>query len=102
MLGLTEVTSSDYNSVKALVQGDIDTWLGFKWIFSTRLPLSSTTRSCYAYQRDGVCLGMAKAPTVETDKRADKCFSWYLYYSLNIGAVRLEEEKVVKVNIIES
>jgi hypothetical protein len=30
LLGETEVTSSDYNTVKALVQGELDTFLGFK------------------------------------------------------------------------
>jgi hypothetical protein len=32
LLATTEVTSSDYNTVKALVQGDIDTFMGFKFI----------------------------------------------------------------------
>lgn len=32
MLGETEVTSSDYNSVKALTNGEVDSWLGFKWV----------------------------------------------------------------------
>jgi hypothetical protein len=32
MLGETEVTSSDYNSVKALVNGELNTFLGFTWV----------------------------------------------------------------------
>lgn len=32
LLGTTEVTSSDYNTVKTLVNGDVDTFLGFKFI----------------------------------------------------------------------
>ena len=32
LLGTTEVTSSDFNTVKTLVNGDVDTFLGFKFI----------------------------------------------------------------------
>lgn len=102
LLAVEQATSSDYNTVRALVRGEIDTWLGFKWIMSTRLDVTSNVRSCFAYQKSGTCLGMASAPVVETDKRADKSFAWYLYYSLHLGAVRLEEDKVVQVDILES
>ena len=37
------VSSSDYNTIKALVQGSLDTWVGFKWITTTRVLLSSGT-----------------------------------------------------------
>lgn len=32
LLGETEVTSSDYNSVKTLVNGEINTWMSFKFV----------------------------------------------------------------------
>lgn len=32
MLGETEATSSDYNSVKSLVNGELNTFVGFKWV----------------------------------------------------------------------
>ena len=35
-LNIAEVKSSDYNSIKALVQGEVDTYLGFKFIRSER------------------------------------------------------------------
>ena len=91
MLDVTEVGSADYNSVRALVRGEIDTFLGFKWIMSTRVNSSDVG---YAYQKYGVCLAMAAAPVVRTDERADKSYSWQVYYELNIGAVRLEENRV--------
>lgn len=34
MLSKTEITSADYNSIRALVQGEINTFLGFEWIHS--------------------------------------------------------------------
>jgi len=91
MLDVTEIGSSDYNSVKALVRGEIDTYLGFKWIMSTRVNSSDVG---YAYQKYGVCLAMGAAPMVRTDERADVSYSWQVYYELNVGAVRLEESRV--------
>jgi hypothetical protein len=34
---------------------------------------------------------------VRTDERTDLSYSWQLYYEVDLGAVRLEEEKVVKI-----
>jgi hypothetical protein len=95
LLDVTEATSADYNSVKALIRGEIDTWMGFKWIMSTRMPSANVG---FAYQKYGVCLAMASQPFVKTDQRADLSYSWQVYYELNIGAVRLEENIVVVVN----
>lgn len=99
LLGTTQVTSSDYNSVKALVRGEIDSWLGFKWIVSNVLSSSGTTTTCFAMQRYGLALAMGSEPLVRTDERTDLSYSWQVYYELNIGAVRLEEARVVKVDV---
>jgi len=99
LLNTTAATSSDYNSVKALIRGEIDTWMGFKWIMSTRLSaISQSTLIGIAYQRYGICLAMADAPVVRTDERTDLSYSWQVYYELNIGAVRLEEARTVILN----
>lgn len=99
LLNQTQATSSDYNSVKALIRGEIDTWMGFKWIMSTRLAaVSASTLIGIAYQKYGLCMAMASQPLVRTDERADLSYSWQLYYELIIGAVRLEEDRVVILN----
>jgi len=97
LLNTSQATSADYNSVKALIRGEIDTWMGFKWITSSRCPepTYTSTFNCIAFQRNALCLAMAAAPLVRTDERQDLSYSWQVYYELNIGAVRLEEEKVV-------
>jgi hypothetical protein len=103
LLGTTQITSSDYNSVKALVQGDINTFLGFKFIVSNNLvSAAATTTSCFAVQRFGVAMAMGSEPIVRTDERTDLSYSWQVYYELNIGAVRLEEARVVLVNVNNS
>jgi len=102
LLGEPEATSSDYAAVKALVRGELDTWLGFKWITSTRLDVASNIRQCFAFQKYGVCAALSAAPLVRTDERKDLSYSWQVYYELNIGTTRLEEERVVRVDIDES
>lgn len=97
LLNVTQVTNADYNSVKALVRGEIDTWMGFKWIQTTRVTANASTNAGIAFQKNGLCLAMADQPLVRTDERADLSYSWQVYYELNIGAVRLEENRVVKV-----
>lgn len=101
LLGASEATSSDYAAVKALIRGEIDTWMGFKWLTSTRLTVSGTQTTCFAYQRYGVCMALGSQPIVRTDERKDLSYSWQVYYELNIGGVRLEEARVVKVDTIE-
>jgi len=97
LLNITAVTSADFNSVKALVRGEIDTFMGFKWITSTRIPVYSATCAAIAFHKYGLALAMADQPRVKTDERADLSYSWQVYYELNIGAVRLEEDRVVNV-----
>lgn len=99
LLNVSQATSADYAAVKALIRGEIDTWLGFKWITHTGLDFTDSTRSCIAFQKYGLCMAMADAPLVRTDERADLSYSWQVYYELNIGATRLEEERVVKVPV---
>jgi len=99
LLNTTQATSSDYAAVKALVRGDIDTWMGFKWIVSNQLSSSGTITSCFASQRYGMAFAMGSEPLVRTDERTDLSYSWQVYYELNIGAVRLEEARVVQVDL---
>lgn len=100
LLNTTQATSADYNSVKALVRGELDTWMGFKWIVCNQLPVTGTMTTCFAFQRYGLCAAMSAQPLVRTDERNDLSYSWQVYYELNLGAVRLEESRVVKVDVI--
>ena len=97
LLNSTTVTSADFNSVKALVQGEMDTFLGFKFITSNRLKDNGTSRLCYAYAREGMVLGMGKEPTARIDERSDKSYSTQIYYCSSFGSSRLEEEMVVEI-----
>lgn len=97
LLGTTQVTSSDFNTVKALVQGSVDSFMGFKFISSNRLPHNGTSRQVFAYAMDGMKVAIGKEPTAKIDERADKSYSTQIYYCQTLGATRMEEEKIVEI-----
>lgn len=103
LLATTEVKSADYNTVKALAQGELDSFLGFKFVRTERLGVDgAAARRVVAWAQDGVALALGKAPTARIDERADKNYATQVYYSMAIGATRLEEEKVVEIACVEA
>ena len=102
LLGTTQVTSSDFASVKALAQGQVDSFLGFKFIVSNRLTVASSIRKCFAWAEDGIKLAVGKDVMAKIDERADKSYSTQVYYCATFGATRMEEAKVVEINCDES
>ena len=102
LLGDQEATSADYVNVKNLLNGSIDTFYGFKIIMSTRLTVAANIRQCVFFQKSGICAGTPEMLYIRTDERSDKSYSWQVYYELNVGAVRLEEDKVVRCDIDET
>lgn len=102
LLDTTEVASSDYNTVKALVQGELNTWLGFTFKKITRLDTNdSDERECYVYHRYAMQLGIQKEPTGRIDQRPDKNYAWQVYLSMSLNATRLEEERIAEIPCAE-
>lgn len=102
LLNTTEVTNSDYNVVKALVEGQIDTWLGFKFTHTERLLASGGATLCYAYQKKAMQLAIQKNPEGRVSERPDKNYAWQVYMRLALGATRLEEARIVEVACVET
>jgi len=102
LLETAEITSSDYNMVKALVMGQVDTYLGFKFIVSTRLPITGNIRSAFAWRRDGMLLAMQKEITTRIEERADKSFATQVYLCMSVGATRMQEFEVVQIDTDET
>jgi hypothetical protein len=96
LLRTVEVTSQDYNTVRALVDGNINTFMGFKFRRTQLLPLSTTVRSCYAYVKSGVVLAERGLKTY-MDVRPDLSHSLQIRSVASLGAVRMEEKKVVEI-----
>jgi hypothetical protein len=102
LLGINEVASADFNTVRALVQGDVDTYMGFKFITSNRLGTDGDgNRQVLAFAGDGIKLAVGKDITSRIEERADKSFSTQIYYCMDIGATRMEEDKVVEIACTE-
>jgi hypothetical protein len=102
LLETTEVTSSDFNTIRALVMGQIDTYLGFKFIMSTRLPITGNIRSAFAWRRDGMLLAMAKEIRTRIDERKDKSYATQVYLCMSVGSTRMQEDLVVQIDSDET
>ena len=102
LLGTTSVTSSDFNTVKALVQGEVNAFMGFNFIVSNRLSIASSKRKLIAYAMDGIKLALGKDVMSRIEERADKGYATQVYYCMSIGATRMEEEKVVSIEAHEA
>jgi len=125
LLGAEKATSADFMNVKALVSGAIDTFYGFKIVVSNLLPFVATdtnvanltwsasdvpsvsstddnVRANFAWVKSGIRTGVGI--NIETDiaKRADKRFNYYAYSAMRCGSVRMEEEKVVQIQVSEA
>jgi len=101
LLDLEELTSADYNTVKALVAGEIDTFLGFKFIRSERLPTASSVRSCYAWSKNSMLLGVGTDIITRVSERADKNYATQVYCGMFLGATRMDEVGVVEIQAYE-
>jgi len=114
LLNTTEVKSSDYNTVKALAAGTIDSFCGFKFIVlpptynasDTAIENGIITRatgtgvnSCVAYAKSGIMLGIKSDIETQVEKLAGFNYSTQFWAEMIAGCVRLEEEKVVAVNV---
>ena len=102
LLNTTKVSSADFNTVKALAMGAIDTFMGFKFIMHTRLLVDADdpgATNSYAFAQDAIVLAVSKEPTVRISERDDKNYSTQVYVEMSIGATRVEGPAVVEINL---
>lgn len=98
LLRQTQLQSIDYNTVRALVAGEINSFMGFNFIRSERILTDANGDDrVIAFHRSGLGLAVFDDINARISERPDKRFSTYVYYKMTIGATRLEEEKVVEI-----
>ena len=100
-----KLVSNDFNTVRALVRGEIDQFLGFTFVRSERLvvgTIAADIREMYCYAMDGVTLGIGANPQSIASPRPDKRMSQQIYTFGSWGAVRTEDVMVVQVASDES
>lgn len=122
LLAEQEVGSADYNSVKALVNGEVNQFMGIEIVQCERLPFiadaggvhltwvndvpqdtdANSTRACVAWVKNAVIVG--KNPNIMTrvSEREDKRYNWQAYAYEGCGAVRMEEAGVILVPCLET
>ena len=105
LLDETELTSSDFATVKALSTGEIDTFLGFKFITvgdrdEGGLPLSGGVRTNLFFHRDAAGLGIGMGQRSEINYVAEKT-SFLVSSMFSAGAVAIDDEGIVKVSATE-
>lgn len=123
MLSHAVTNSADYNTIKALAEGAVDTFVGFKFVMSNRLPTASATafgpyertnyasspwtsgngvsattdRLCFAWAHTGIGFALQEDVKVEIAKDPSLSFATRVYMEMVMGATRIEEARVVAV-----
>lgn len=96
LLRTTEIKNVDYNSVKSLVNGEVDTFMGFKFIRLEALLKTGNIRSALFYVKNGILGSSGEDVMTQVTPRADKNYSTQVYVEMSIGATRMYEEKVIE------
>jgi len=105
LLAETSVTSSDFNTVKALVAGEINTFLGFTFhVLGDRseggLILATNDRTCFAFHKDAIGYAEGIAPRTEINYIPEKT-SFLVNSVFSAGAVAIDDEGIVKITARE-
>jgi len=103
LLGETEATSSDYNSVKTLVAGEIDTFYGFKFITiggrtEGGLPRpAGVEQDSYAYHKQAIGLAIGQDMKTMVDWIPEK-LAWQIGCVYSAGAVVIDADGIVTIH----
>ena len=102
LLNISTITSADYNSVRALMTGELNTFMGFNWhVIETRseggLDVSAGTTEAFAWHESAVGLAIGIDLKTEVNYVAQKT-SWLCNGMLKAGAVSRDGDGVVSVS----
>ena len=98
LLRTTEITSADYNTVRALVQGELNTFMGFEFVRTELVRTNASNhRRVLVWAQSGLLLAVGQDIVTDIGPRRDKRNSTQVYVSASFGATRMEEEKVVEI-----
>lgn len=103
MLALTEVTSADYNTLRALMHGEIDTFMGFKHVRGERFATDgSGYERVMAWVKSGVVLVHGETDVTRAAEDPTKGFNTRVYRKASYGATRMEEAKCVEIKCLRT
>jgi hypothetical protein len=107
LLSETAVTSSDFNTVKALVSGEINTFLGFTFhVMGDRtegglIIDGNLDRTCFAFHKDAIGYAEGIAPRTEVNYIPEKT-SFLVNSVFSAGAIAIDAEGIVKITARET
>jgi len=101
LLGTSQITSADYNNVRALVTGDVNTFMGFNFhVIETRseggLDLVSGVREGFAWHESAVGLAIGMEVSAKVDWVPQKT-SWLCNGLMKAGAVARDGDGIVSI-----
>jgi len=99
-----EVSNADYAAIKALVKGEVNFFMGFEFIKTELMTLTTSTdvRTCFGYASSGILRAIGQDARGRISERDDKNYATQVYYNMSVGATRMQEELVVEVMCDES
>jgi hypothetical protein len=116
LLRTTEVTSQDFNEVKALAEGKVSSYMGIDFTRTQKTQLDSaagvsgnvgynagisttsgTTRHAMFFPQKAILMALAQDVMTRVTERADKNYAVQVYVSADFNATRMWEEQVVEV-----
>ena len=93
-----QVVNKDYNGGSAVLEnGRIRRFMGFEFIITERLGITSGNRLIPAWTKSGMHLGMWDSINAQITERADKSYATQVYLCGTFGATRLMEGKVIQI-----
>jgi len=106
LLGETSVTSTDFNTVRALVSGELNTFLGFTFhTIGDRqeggLPVVTSERKLWAFHRDAIGYAEGIAPRTEINYIPEKT-SWLVNAVFSAGAIAIDAEGIVEIQTTDA
>lgn len=97
LLADDKLSSADYNTVHALVAGEVKFWHGFRHIPHEDWDSANTTQEVYAWQKMGTEYKSRVLMSPEPGIRPDKRHNWYVYGELERSGARIEDNTVLKI-----
>lgn len=106
LLNTTQATSSDYNTVRTLVDGKIDTFMGFKFVRTERIGgvinSDPNAKKVLVYSKSAIGLAVGQNVKIRMSERDDLSYAMQVYGEMDLGATRIEEEKVVQIDCYQT
>lgn len=100
---VTQTGSADYNKVQALVNGEVDYFMGIHFIRSEQIGLAAAgIRNCPVWINTGVYLDFWYDVKTSIDVLATQSQAIQVYSRIKVGAARKDEDSVVLVRCDET